>query len=228
MTSQETLAQIRARAVRSYRHGGGSRPDVLVVRHQDGLAVLKDHNACDPGFARLIGPLLAWREGRALERLAGLTGIPRLLGRPDSRSLLMEYLDAEPAIRRTVPVAWPEYFAALEQLVARMHEHGVAHCDLRSPPNMLVDAQGRPYLVDFVACVFQGRRWNVPARYLFERFREVDRAGIAKLKSRVAPALLTLGESALLDHKSVFARALRWMGARVRDLSRMLLTKRGG
>lgn len=227
MTSQETLEQIRATVVRSFRHGSGSRPDVTLVRQGDGLAVLKDHNACDPWFARLIGPLLAWRESRALERLAGLNGIPRLLARPDARSLLMEYLEAEPAIRKPLPVVWPEYFAALEKLVACMHERGVVHCDLRSPPNMLVDTQGKPYLVDFVACVFRGARWNLPARYLFDRFREVDRAGIAKLKSRVAPELLTLGESALLDHKSAFARALRWMGARVRDLSRLLLTRKG-
>ena len=224
MTTRLTLAHIRAGTVRSFRQGGGSRPDVLLIRHGDGLAVLKDHNACDPAFARLIGPLLAWREGRALETLSGLAGIPHLLDRPDSRSLLMEYLDAEPAIRRITPVAWPEYFDALETLVERMHERGVAHCDLRSPPNMLVDAAGRPYLVDFVACVFRGRRWNLPARWLFERFREVDRAGMAKLKSRVAPDLLTLGERARLEHKSVFARVLRWSGARVRDLSRRLLT----
>jgi hypothetical protein len=226
MTSSQKLAQLRAARVRHFRHGGGSRPDVLVVRHGGGLAVLKDHNACDPGFARLIGPLLAWREGRALERLSGLEGVPRLLARPDARSLLIEYLDAEPAIRRHAPVAWRQYFAALEQLVDRMHARRVAHGDLRSPPNMLVDDSGNPYLVDFVACVFDGRRWNLPARLLFRRFREVDRAGIAKLKSRVAPELLTGEERALLVHKGAFARALRWTGARVRDLSRALLTRR--
>jgi len=218
------LESLRANTVKVIRHGGGSRPDVLRVRCDHGEAILKDQNGCDAAFARLLGPLLAWREARALRALDGLAGIPALLDRPDRRSVLMEYIPAVP-INQASHADWPAFFAALEQLVDAMHGRGIAHCDLRSPNNTLVSDAGAPVLVDFVASVRDSRPWNPIGRWLFAGFRSVDRKALIKLKSLVAPELVTDDERPLLEHRNPLHRAVRGLGVAVRNLTRKLFTR---
>lgn len=218
------LAAIRAATIEVVRTGGGSRPDVLRVRHEGGQAVLKDQNGCDAAFARLIGPLLAAREARALRSLEGVPGIPALLGRPDRRSVLVEYIEAAP-ITRASHADWPAFFAALERLLDDIHARGIAHCDLRSPANTLVDASGAPVLVDFVASVRRGTPWNPLGRWIFVLFCRVDRKALVKLKSIVAPELVGPDEVRLLDHGPLLHRALRGLGIGIRNITRKLFTR---
>ncbi|HSH43621.1 MAG TPA: hypothetical protein VK973_15990 [Arenicellales bacterium] len=220
----EDLITLRAAMVELIRSGQGSRPDVMRVRYRGGDAILKDQSGCDVVFARVLGPLLAWREARALRRLDGLAGIPALLDRPDRRSILIEYKPAVP-ITRASHSDWPGFFAALQALIDDMHQRGVAHCDLRSPNNTLVDESGRPVLVDFVASVTRGRPWNPLGRWLFHRFCEVDTKAVIKLKSIVAPELVTDAERPMLEHRSVAHRAVRAFGAGIRRLARWGFTK---
>ena len=91
-----SLQRLREHAVQRYRQGGRSRPDVLVIDIDGDQAVLKDHNQCDRWFATLLGPLLVWREQRALKRVAELEGIPRFYRCVGSRALLMEHLPGVP------------------------------------------------------------------------------------------------------------------------------------
>jgi len=220
-----SLAQLRAQTLQVFRRGGGSRPDVLLVSHGQGRAVLKDHNACDPLFARLLGPLLAWREARALQRLQPVAAVPTLLARPDRRSLLLQYLPGEPLYKTTVPVDWEVFFARLSQVLEEIHAHGVAHCDLRSPGNTLVTAEQTPVLVDFVAATCNGARWNFSARWVFTRFARADREAVLKLKRHVAPELLSEQDKHTMENMSAFERAARGFGAGVRTVSRRLFTR---
>lgn len=218
------LTTLRAGTVEVLRRGGGSRPDVLRVRYGDGDAILKDQHGCDAAFGRLLGPLLAWREARALRRLHGTAGVPALLDRPDGRSVLMEYIPAVP-ITRATHSDWPAFFAALERLLDAMHQRGVAHCDLRSPNNTLVSDAGDPVLVDFVASVQDGRRWNPVGRWLFGLFCGVDRKAVIKLKAIVAPELVSDAEQPLLAHRTPLHRALRRTGMAIRSVTRKLFTR---
>jgi len=215
--------QLRAHAVEHFRTGGGSRPDVLRIDIDGVSAVLKDHNACDPWFARCFGALLAWRESRALKRLAGVQGVPRLLGRPDSRCLLLEYLPGV-QLRHARSQDWPGYFVSLANSVSALHKRGVAHCDLRSPSNTLVGLDGVPIIVDFVASVCDGARWNLPARWLFRQFCRADDEAIIKLKNHVAPQLLDPSERERLEHQTLLARVARRIGSGVRKITRRLFT----
>ena len=237
------LGELRSRVVETYRSGGGTRPDVLRLRLDGDCAVLKDHGACDRWFALLIGPLLTSREARALKRLADVPGVPRLLSRPGRRALLMEAAEAEPIpagpgehhrrggqpLRDDVApgVTWEQYFSRLQRLVAACHERGVAHCDLRSPGNTLVDARGNPWLVDFVACVFRGSSWNPLSAWIFSRFARADRDAVAQLKSRIDPSLLSDAERAVFERDTRADRLARRLGSGARELSRLLFTRGG-
>jgi len=218
------LCSLRAGAVEVVRRGRGSRPDVMRVRCDGTDAVLKDQNGCDRLFAKFIGPLLAGREARALDRLQCLAGVPELLGRPDGRSVLMEYIPATP-ITGAGDRDWPVFFAALDDLLDAMHEKGIAHCDLRSPDNTLIDRNGRPVLVDFVASVRRGRGWNPLSRWLFEMGCRVDKKAVVKLKSLVAPELISQDERHLLEHRSRLHRGVRRFGMAVRSITRRLFTR---
>ncbi len=221
-----SLQDVRRLAIRPFRTGEGSRPDVLLIEQNSERAVLKDHNACDPLFGFVLGPLLVRREGRALEKLRGIEGIPDLIKRVDRRALLMTYAPALPVKQCHESVDWPVYFSRLSELVQKLHTRGVAHCDLRSPNNMLVDENNNPFVVDFVACVFRGASWNPLSGWLFNQFCRVDDSAIAKMKRRYAPELLNPEESILLERNSLLDRWARGFGVTVRNISRLLFTRR--
>ncbi len=223
-----TLEQLRARTAITFRRGGGSRPDVLLVDAGSERAVLKDYSQSDPWFRRLIGPMSVRREARALARLEGIPGVPRLIRTIGPHALLLQYVEGQ-AARGLPPGSLDRsYFADFYRLLERIHERGIAHCDLRSPGNVLVGADGKPCIVDFVAHFRQGRRWNRVTRWMFARFCEADRVAVARLKKRVAPALLTDEEKIGLarDRKTLLERGARFFGRTVRDLTRFFLTKR--
>lgn len=223
--SELSLAELRGAVQDVYRHGGGSRPDVMLIGVDQGFAVLKDHGACDPWFARLLGPLLSRREARALERLRDVRGVPRLLARPDSRSLLIEYLPATALEDGAESTDWQAFFIRLYGVLADMHSRGIAHCDLRSPYNTMIGPEGEPFIVDFVASVSRGGRWNMPANLLFERFARADREAMVKLKKSAAPHLVTESEESAYANRSAVERFARWIGSTTRNLSRKLFTR---
>jgi predicted Ser/Thr protein kinase len=217
--------RLRQHVIHSYRQGGGSRPDVLLIEVDGRKAVLKDHNACDQGFGKLLGPLLVSREAKALRWLDQIAGTPKLYATPDSRSLLMEHMPGDPLGQFGDNPAWEKFFIDFERLLREVHAKGVAHCDLRSPNNALICESNQPAIVDFVSCVFRGRRWNFISRWLFDQFSRADRSALIKLKKGVAPDLLTPEEERLLNEQTILERTARWLGASFRNLSRWLLTK---
>ncbi len=217
-----TYEELRQCVTDVFRRGGGSRPDVVVLSVAGCDAVLKDYNACDRWFGTFLGPLLAQREAKALRRLEGIPGVPRLLRRVDRRALLIEYFAAQPLKTAPRPLP-PLLFERLRTLVEEIHRRGVAHCDLRSPNNTLVDERGDPVVVDFVACVFRGRRANLPWGWVFRQFCGADAGAVLKLERRFAPhagAAASAEEQAWWLH-----RVARSVGAGVRRLSRALLTR---
>ena len=173
----------------------------------------------------LVGPLLAWREARALDRLKGVSGIPVLLARPDARSILIEFADAIEAKSYPHMQDWQAWFDKLERLIERMHESGIAHGDLRSPGNILIDKNADPVLVDFVASTGEGSRWNFIANVAFRGLCAVDESAVLKLKSRIAPDLLS-DPTASTHVGGKPGLVLRAFGQTVRRLSRILFTSK--
>jgi hypothetical protein len=224
-----SLPDLRARAVAVYRAGAGSRPDVLRIRLDDGEVALKDYSASDVWFRRLIAPILIHREVRALRRLEGLPGVPRLIGQVGRRALVLEHVDAVPAKTLNPSAITPELFARIEGVVRATHRRGVAHCDLRASGNILVGADGQPYLVDFVAHVGRGGRWNVIGRWAFARFCQADLAAVVRLKRRLAPELLSPDDLLTLGREQggVVGRIARVAGRAVRTTTRFLFTRDG-
>ncbi len=220
-----SLQELRAHAIDSFRQGGGTRPDVLLIEINGEKAVLKDQNGADKWFGRLIGPILNWRECKALSKLASLDCTPDLLAKPDRRSFLMSYHASEQITHlKDIKVDWTLFFPKMIAAIEEIHALGVAHNDLRNPTNTLVTPDGDPILVDMVACFCRGQAWNLPSQWIFNKFTQVDRSAIRKLKSRLAPELIDEND---VDAQDIAGRPGMWikgLGQVIRKISRKLFT----
>ena len=112
---------------------------------------------------------------------------------------MTSYCPSQSAAKLTRPLDWPKFENQLHSLISCMHTAGVAHCDLRGPGNILIDDTDGPWLVDYVACVFQAPSWNKPWNYLFSQACKADFSAILKLKQKIAPQQLTFDETRLLE-----------------------------
>jgi RIO-like serine/threonine protein kinase len=148
----------------------------------------------DTGGARWwtgwVARSLCRREARALARLDGLPGTPRLQG-ADRGSLRRDWIEGLP-----MQLARPQdaaYFRAARALLARLHRRGVAHNDLAKEPNWLVTPDGAPALVDFQLALVAPRRGR-----LFRALAREDIRHLLKHKRSYCPDRLTARERRIL------------------------------
>lgn len=159
----------------------------------DGERVFRDTNAARPAV-RWLARRLAAREAAALEALAGLDGLPQLLGF-DGRVLQRSFLPGAP-----LHIAQPrsrEFFSRALRLVIAMHRRGVVHRDLGKEANWLVMPDGRPAIVDFQVALVARRRGR-----LFRALAHVDLRHWLKHKRTYAPEALTARQRRLLASPS--------------------------
>jgi len=159
----------------------------------------------DTGGARWwtawLARALCRREARALARLDGLPGTPRLLG-ADRCTLRREWIEGRPM--QLARPQDPAYFRAARALLARLHRRGIAHNDLAKEPNWLVTPEGRPALVDFQLALVAPRRGR-----LFRVLGREDIRHLLKHKRNYCPERLTARERHILATPSPASRA--WM-----------------
>lgn len=223
--SSYSLQELKQHITHTFRSGGGSRPDVLLIEIDGQQAVLKDQAGADRFFSLLIGPILSWRESKALKKLDALSCIPTLLAQPTARSFLMTYHPSEPITRlRKIDPDWAIFFDRLSASIDAMHRAGVAHNDLRNPTNTLITADGEPIMVDLVAAFLRGHKWNLPNQWIFNKFCQVDQSAMTKMKALVAPTLVKDEDIVAEEIAGRFGMAIRSLGQWIRKLSRRLFT----
>ena len=172
----------------------------LVESPEWGRHVLRDLRPARP-WIRWLARYLARREVRALQALAGIPSVPRVLA-ASRDTVRREYLDGAP-----MQLAQPRdgsYFKAALHVLRRLHRRGVAHNDLAKEPNWLVRPDGSPALVDFqLASVSRRRgRW-------FRALAHDDLRHLLKHKRSYLPERLTARERAILLRRSWVSRL--WM-----------------
>ncbi len=167
--------------------------------------VLRDFSGPRVWYFRLLCLWGVRREIEAHKRLDGINGIPRLLQVLGSKAYLIEYIEGE-SIHPRFHSLGPAFFSDVARIVEEMHARGVAHGDLRNR-NILVDANGKPHLIDFTTAWWATRWWRKP---LFRFLRSLDRRRLAVTKSRFIPEALEQEEIELLTHKPWYLR-LGWL-----------------
>ncbi len=179
-------ADLAARRLRVLHRGRSRNPDVFLVQSERGPVVVKDFAPRAAWVRLLLGPWLNAREMRAYRALDGLDAVPRLLGRIDRLAFAVEYRPGRRMSRRLAGQVPADFVSRLEAAVAAMHARGVVHLDLRHRSNVLVDAAGRPVLIDFASalCLRPERR---PDRWLLRWLSRWDRDAVAKWRERLVP-----------------------------------------
>jgi RIO-like serine/threonine protein kinase len=180
--------------------GGWCNANVFVAERAGRRWVVKDFLHCPAPVRHTWAVWTARRELRVLRRLEGIPGVPSGAFPIDRHAFGYEFVEGRAlkfVDRRSVPSA---YFEALEQLVIRIHDCGIAHLDLRNRHNILVTADWKPAVVDFESHV---RLDRIP-RGMCSFVKRIDLSGVYKYWAKIHPESLGPERSAML------ARAERW------------------
>jgi hypothetical protein len=187
------------------RSGRRKKADLFVVDLGEGPMLVKDF-ASKPPLYRFLGRIQTSREVRSYRRLRGESCVPALVGRIDRHAFAVEEVPGELLVY--APSRFREadrYLARLEQRVARLHELGIAHMDLRSRDNVLLRPDGEIVLVDLAGAVHV-RPGSILHRLLFPLLTLPDRAALLKWKWMLAPDRLTEDERARFDRFQIARR----------------------
>jgi RIO-like serine/threonine protein kinase len=152
-------------------------------------------------WLRAVARALCRREQRALVRLGGLAGTPRLVA-ANPTGLTREWIEGRP-----MQVGAPrngDYYRRARRLLVAVHRRGVAHNDLAKEPNWLVTPTGAPALVDFQLALVSPRR-----SWLFRLLAREDIRHLLKHKRSYCPERLTSRERRILARPAFLSRV--WM-----------------
>ncbi|NUN97919.1 MAG: hypothetical protein HUU16_17285 [Candidatus Omnitrophica bacterium] len=201
-----------------------SQADIWLVDWDGRRCVLRDFSGPRVWYFRLLCLWGVRREIEAHRQLDGIEGIPRLLHVLGWKAYLIEYIEGEP-IHPRLHRPGPEFFSAVEGIVGQMHARGVAHGDLRNR-NILIGADGNPYLIDFTTAWWATSWWRKP---LFRFLQSLDRRRLAVTKARFLPEALGHEEIELLGRKPWYLRLGWFYRQRIypRLVKREPLRKRG-
>jgi hypothetical protein len=148
------------------------------------------------------GRIMADHEVSIYRAVEDLSGVPRCFGRWGETGFVHAFVPGHP-LQRNERVD-DQFFPRLAELLARLHERGIAYVDLEKRENILVDDQGQPSLIDFqisFAWPADGKRNGLQrlipdelGRFLLARFQDGDRYHLLKHRRRHRPETLTMEE----------------------------------
>lgn len=126
-----------------------------LYRSHDRTIVCKFNRRQPIGFLPMdwLGRLLARRERRILNLLAGLPSVPGVLGPVSAAGKVLDnavahdYIPGHPL--GAEEKVNDEFFPRLQTLLEHMHKRGIAYVDLHKRENIIVGDDGMPYLIDF-------------------------------------------------------------------------------
>jgi len=178
------------------RDGRWANARVSVFR--DGAAewVVKDFAPRSFWVRNTLGRLLLRRELRALQKLAGIDGVPAAAFRVDMHAIAARYIPGETLGRVPAERLNASFFTALERLLQQVHARGIVHLDTRGTGNMLMTPDGCPALIDFQASL--ATHWMPQAwrRWL----DDLDMTGVYKKWLQHDPDSMGAERRALYEH----------------------------
>ena len=201
------------------RGSSSTRPAIWIVEEKGVRAVVKDFSKNKFFFRNTVGRFLIWRESKAYRRLRGITGAPVFYRVIDGLALVTEEIPGRSLENLEKEIKLPDsFFEALKELVTRVHDNGLAHCDLKRAPNTLLGDDGLPYIIDWAASISEKEFRIPPLSLIYRRFKLDDHLAITKLKLRHSPETVSPEEAALYNYRSWGERLIRAIRDRVREV----------
>jgi hypothetical protein len=203
---------------RIIRRGGAYKPEIRLEVIDGAHALVKDFAVCGRWFRWLIGRWLVGRECRVLRAVEGIPGVPRLVARLSPYAIAVEHVGRSIAVMEPDELPanlWPD----LERIVDELHGRGIAHADLKTLENILIDEAGAVHIVDFNSAVIR----NGPLfRFVFPYVSADDRRAIVKAKLELQPHLVTPEDEAFFNERPWIERAFRGARRPIRRFAKWL------
>jgi hypothetical protein len=198
--------QLAAAGGEILREGRWANARVLRVRMGEVDWTVKDF-ASRPWWVRQsIGRFLLRRELRALQRLAGIDGVPTQAFRVDAFAIAARFVPGVTLDKAPRAQMNEAFFLALEALFRQVHARRLVHLDSRGSSNLIATPQGRPALIDFQAAI--STRWLPPP--LRRWLEAIDLGGVYKNWLRHDPGSLDAARRAAFERATRLRRL--WVG----------------
>ena len=200
------------------RKPSSTRPTLWLVEENGVRAVVKDYSSNRFLYRNTIGRFLVWRERKAYRRLKGLRGVPTCYRVLDGLALVIEEISG-----RNIEGLENEgalsggFFEQLQVVVEDVHSRGLAHCDLKRAPNILLGHDERPYIVDWSASISEREFRFFPLNLIYERFLQDDLNAITKMKLRHCPESISPEEARRYFHRSKSEEMIRSVRDKLRN-----------
>lgn len=149
------LKQWIASSLASHTHtlAAGYQGQTLIYRDAEKELVIKVPHG--RGLIRWFHVRMLHHEYAVYKKLENFSAVPKCYGLIDNQYLVLQYIHGLP-IRQGRPQDEAQYFEQMFQAIARMHERGVAHMDLKKKDNLLVVDGNEPCVIDFgTAVIYQ-------------------------------------------------------------------------
>jgi RIO-like serine/threonine protein kinase len=176
----------------------GTFGDIRIDTHGAARRVIRE---LDAPRLKAVGRWLARREARALQLLAPVHGVPRLVS-VDRNRLIRSFLEGH-ALHQGPPPS-REFFSSALRLLRQMHRCGIVHNDLAKEANWICLGNGEAGIVDFQLAAHFRRRGR-----LFRTLACEDLRHLLKHKRHYRPGSLTARELEILAHPQWPARIWR-------------------
>jgi serine/threonine protein kinase len=204
------------------RASSSTRPAIWIVEENGVRAVAKDFSRNKFFFRNTVGRFLIWRERKAYRKLRGITGVPLLYRVIHGLALVTEEIPGRNLENLEKEIKIPDsFFEAMKELVTRIHDRGLAHCDLKRAPNTILGDNGLPYIIDWAASISEKEFSIPPLSLIYRRFKLDDHMAITKLKLRHSPETISPEGLAHYNYRSWGERLIR----AIRDWLREVLQK---
>jgi serine/threonine protein kinase len=196
-----------------------TRPVIWILEENGIMAIVKDFSLNGFVFRNTIGRFLVWREKKAYIRLKGLRGVPTFYRAVDGLALVMEAIPGKSIESPEILAELPEaFFDALQDLVEKIHKRGMAHCDLKRAPNIILGDDGRPYIIDWAASVSKTELGLFPLSLIYDRFIQDDLKAIIKIRLKHSPESVSPAQKRDYFRRGPVERLIRPVKEKARDL----------
>ena len=205
-----TLVTLDSRRCGMLRKSTSTRPALWLIEENNTKAVVKDFSANGFLFKNVAGRFLVWREKKALIKLHSVKNIPSLYKVINHSALVMEAIEGKTVGRLAAGTALPkDFFPELRALVKTIHKLGIAHCDLKTSTNVLIDLEGHPHIIDWAASISRSEfKWG-PLNLIYRRFQRDDMMGVIKLQLRHDPDNVTPEDRERCLHRNMAEKLVR-------------------
>jgi predicted Ser/Thr protein kinase len=198
----DVFEQVCRKNLSSYKMdqiGHGTQGAIYKIAVDGYTAAVKDISNKSFVYRALLGRWLLSREFAFYQKLSGVNGVPEPYKKIDRDGFIFEYVEGVPLshFSKDAPVP-PSFFDSLEDLVREIHSRGVVHSDLKHKKNILVYENNQPYLIDFGASWSASSSWNLPKRWLYSQFQQIDLNAVSKIRNRFVH-----GNPCLKDHENL-------------------------